>query len=38
MRSAEADASAERQRLYLKLGGEVRANQRATDVVDDLVC
>ena len=35
---AEADASPERQRLYLELGGEVRANQRATDVVDDLVC
>ena len=35
---AEADASPERQRLYLELGGEVRASQRATDVVDDLVC
>ncbi len=35
---AEANASPERQRLYLELGGEVRANQRATDVVDDLVC
>jgi DNA-binding MarR family transcriptional regulator len=35
---AEPDASPERQRLYLELGGEVRANQRATDVVDDLVC
>jgi DNA-binding MarR family transcriptional regulator len=27
-----------RQQLYAELGGEVRANQRATDVVDDLVC
>ncbi len=35
---AEPGASPERQRLYLELGGEVRANQRATDVVDDLVC
>jgi DNA-binding MarR family transcriptional regulator len=35
---AEPDASPERQRLYLELGGEVRASQRATDVVDDLVC
>ena len=35
---AEPDASPERRRLYLELGGEVRANQRATDVVDDLVC
>jgi DNA-binding MarR family transcriptional regulator len=25
-------------RLYAELGGEVRANQRATDVVDDLAC
>jgi len=30
--------SPERRRLYAELGGEVRANQRATDVVDDLVC
>jgi DNA-binding MarR family transcriptional regulator len=35
---AEPDASPERLRLYLELGGEVRANQRATDVVDELVC
>jgi DNA-binding MarR family transcriptional regulator len=28
----------ERVRLYVELGNEVRANQRATDVVDDLVC
>ena len=35
---AEPDASPERQRLYLELGAQVRANQRATDVVDDLVC
>jgi DNA-binding MarR family transcriptional regulator len=35
---AEPDASPERQRLYLELGAEVRASQRATDVVDDLVC
>ena len=34
----EPDAPAERQRLYLELGAEVRASQRATDVVDDLVC
>jgi DNA-binding MarR family transcriptional regulator len=34
----EPDAPAERQRLYLELGAEVRANQRATDIVDDLVC
>ena len=27
-----------RLQLYAELGGEVRANQRATDVVDDLVC
>jgi DNA-binding MarR family transcriptional regulator len=30
--------SPERRRLYAELGGEVRANQRATDVVDDLIC
>lgn len=34
----EPDASPERQQLYMELGSEVRANQRATDVVDDLVC
>jgi DNA-binding MarR family transcriptional regulator len=28
----------ERLQLYAELGGEVRANQRATDVVDDLIC
>lgn len=27
-----------RERLYQELGDEVRANQRATDVVDELVC
>lgn len=32
------EPSAERARLYTELGGEVRANQRATDVVDDLIC
>ena len=32
------EISAERQQLYAELGGEVRAGQRATDVVDDLVC
>jgi DNA-binding MarR family transcriptional regulator len=32
------DASPERQRLYEELGHEVRATQRATDMVDDLVC
>jgi len=35
---AEPGVSPERQRLYLELGAEVRANQRATDVVDDLMC
>jgi DNA-binding MarR family transcriptional regulator len=35
---AGPDASPERQRLYEELGDEVRANQRATDVVDELVC
>ncbi len=35
---AEPGAPPERQRLYVELGSEVRANQRATDVVDDLVC
>jgi DNA-binding MarR family transcriptional regulator len=28
----------ERQRLYAELGDAVRANQRATDLVDDLLC
>jgi DNA-binding MarR family transcriptional regulator len=32
------EPSPERQRLYFELGGEVRASQRATDVVDDLIC
>jgi DNA-binding MarR family transcriptional regulator len=32
------ELSQERLGLYAELGGEVRANQRATDVVDDLVC
>jgi DNA-binding MarR family transcriptional regulator len=32
------DLSPERLRIYAELGGEVRANQRATDVVDDLAC
>lgn len=35
---AEDEASPERERLYEELGDEVRANQRATDVVDELVC
>src|SRR5581483_2963311 len=30
--------SRNQQRLYAELGGEVRASQRATDVVDDLIC
>ncbi len=30
--------SPERERLYEELGAEVRANQRATDMVDELVC
>jgi DNA-binding MarR family transcriptional regulator len=34
---AEPGASPERRRLYDELGSEVRANQRATDVVDELV-
>lgn len=33
----EDDASPERERLYAELGSEVRASQRATDVVDELV-
>jgi DNA-binding MarR family transcriptional regulator len=32
------EPSPERLQLYAELGDEVRANQRATDVVDDLVC
>lgn len=32
------EPSPERQRLYFELGGEVRANQRATDVIDELIC
>src|SRR5215831_10447256 len=36
--AAEASPSPERQRLYERLGDEVRANQRATDVVDELIC
>jgi DNA-binding MarR family transcriptional regulator len=30
--------SRNRQQLYAELGNEVRANQRATDVVDELIC
>jgi DNA-binding MarR family transcriptional regulator len=30
--------SREREQLYAELGDEVRASQRATDIVDDLVC
>ncbi len=30
--------SREREELYAELGNEVRANQRATDVVDELIC
>ena len=32
------EPSPERLQLYAELGNEVRANPRATDVVDDLVC
>lgn len=32
------EPSPERLRLYAELGGEVRASQRATDIVDDLIC
>jgi len=32
------EPSPERLQLYAELGDEVRANQRSTDVVDDLVC
>jgi DNA-binding MarR family transcriptional regulator len=32
------ELSPERLQLYAELGDEVRANQRSTDVVDDLVC
>jgi DNA-binding MarR family transcriptional regulator len=34
----EPTASPERQRLLQELAGEIRAGQRATDVVDELVC
>ena len=30
--------SREREQLYAELGNEVRASQRATDIVDDLIC
>ena len=30
--------SREREQIYADLGNEVRANQRATDVVDELIC
>jgi DNA-binding MarR family transcriptional regulator len=30
--------SRDREQLYTELGNEVRANQRATDVVDELIC
>jgi DNA-binding MarR family transcriptional regulator len=30
--------SREREQIYAALGNEVRANQRATDVVDELIC
>src|ERR1700759_2314571 len=30
--------SREREQIYADLGDEVRANQRATDVVDELIC
>jgi DNA-binding MarR family transcriptional regulator len=30
--------SRNREQLYAELGNEVRANQRATDVVDELIC
>ena len=32
------ELSPEREQLYAELGDEVRANQRATDVVDELIC
>jgi DNA-binding MarR family transcriptional regulator len=32
------DPSPDRLRLYAELGDEVRASQRATDVVDELMC
>lgn len=35
--ASDEDASRERERLYAELGSEVRASQRATDVVDELV-
>lgn len=37
-RSGNPRVSAGRQRLFEQLGAEVRANQRATDVVDELIC
>jgi DNA-binding MarR family transcriptional regulator len=30
--------SREREQLYVELGNEVRASQRATDIVDELIC
>lgn len=30
--------SREREQIYAELGGEVRASQRATDMVDELIC
>jgi DNA-binding MarR family transcriptional regulator len=32
------EPSGEREQLYTELGDEVRASQRATDVVDELMC
>jgi len=32
------EPSGEREQLYAELGDEVRASQRATDVVDELMC
>ena len=37
-RDRDPRPSAERERLYQELGSEVRANQRATDMVDELIC
>jgi DNA-binding MarR family transcriptional regulator len=36
--SRDPQSSSEREQLYAELGNEVRASQRATDVVDDLMC
>ena len=36
--SFEPTAPPARQRLLQELGGEIRASQRATDVVDELLC